>query len=94
MEAFRDQPIDILISVCDSAGKEPCPVFLGPAIRTHWGVEDPGHVVGTPEEIITAFDTVFDLLKRRIQAMVELPIPSMSREEISRELDRIGREVQ
>ena len=94
MEAFRDQPIDILISVCDSAGQEPCPVFLGPAIRAHWGVEDPGHLKGTPEEIIAAFDKTFDILKRRVQAMVELPIETMGKEALTEELQRIGREIQ
>lgn len=93
MEAFKDQPIDILLSVCDSAGKEPCPVFLGPAIRAHWGVEDPGHIDGTPEEIIAAFDKTFDILKRRVQAMVNLPLESMTKEIITLELERIGTEI-
>ena len=94
MEAFENQSIDILISICDSAGKEPCPVFLGPAIRAHWGVEDPGHVEGTQEEIIAAFDKTFDILKRRVQAMIDLPIESMSKDEITAELKRIGTEIQ
>ena len=93
MDAFKDQPIDILISVCDSAGKEPCPVFLDPAIRAHWGVEDPGHVEGTPEEIIAAFDKTFNTLKRRVQAMVDLPTDAMSKEEFITELRRIGTEI-
>ena len=93
MDAFMDQPIDILISVCDSAGKEPCPVFLGSAIRAHWGVKDPGHFDGSPEEVIAAFDATFDILKRRVEALVDLPIHSMSKDELSAELDRIGREV-
>lgn len=93
MDAFRDQPIDILVSVCDSAGKEPCPVFLGPAIRAHWGVVDPGHVEGSPEEVVAAFDKTFDILKRRVEAMVALPIASMSKEAIASELQRIGTEI-
>lgn len=93
MDAFKDQPIDILLSVCDSAGKEPCPVFLGPAIRAHWGVEDPGHVEGTPEEIIEAFEKTFDVLKRRVKAMVDLPIENMTQDAIAMELDRIGTEI-
>lgn len=93
MEAFKDQPIDILISVCDSAGQEPCPVFLGPAIRAHWGVEDPGHKEGTPAEVIAAFDQTFDILKRRVEAMVDLPMESMTKEEITAELQRIGAEI-
>mgnify|MGYP006284018607 CR=1 FL=1 len=94
MEAFKDQAIDILISVCDSAGKEPCPVFLGSTIRAHWGVEDPGHAEGTPEEVIAAFEKTFDILKRRVKAMIDLPIETMTRESITAELERIGFEIQ
>ena len=93
MDTFMNQPIDILISVCNSAGKEPCPVFLGPAIRAHWGVEDPGHVVGTPQEIAEAFERTFDILKRRVQAMVDLPIESMTQKAIAIELERIATEI-
>lgn len=93
MEAFKDQSIDILISVCDSAGKEPCPVFLGAAVRAHWGVEDPGHILGTPSEVIEAFDKTFDILKRRVQSMVNLPLEGMEKQQIATELNRIGREV-
>ncbi len=93
MDAFHDQSIDILISVCDSAGKEPCPTFLGPAIRAHWGVEDPGHMEGTPEEIRAAFEKTFDILKRRVQAMVDLPVETMTKEAITKELQRIGTEI-
>lgn len=93
MDAFHDQSIDILISVCDSAGKEPCPTFLGPAIRAHWGVEDPGHVEGTPEEIRAAFEKTFNILKRRVQAMVDLPVETMNKAAISKELQRIGTEI-
>jgi arsenate reductase len=93
MEAFKDQSIDLLISVCDSAGQEPCPVFLGPAIRGHWGVPDPGHVEGTPEVIVEAFDRTFDLLKRRVEALVSLPLDSMSKAEIAEALSRISADV-
>jgi len=70
------------------------PRILGPAIRAHWGVEDPGHLKGTPEEIIAAFDKTFDILKRRVQAMVALPIETMSKEAIAEALQRMGREIQ
>jgi arsenate reductase (thioredoxin) len=94
MDAFEQQSIDILISVCDSAGQEPCPVFLGPAVRAHWGVEDPGHVEGTPETIRHAFDATFDLLKRRVEAMVALPETILaSKVALTEALESIGREI-
>ena len=92
-EDFQDTPIDILISVCDSAGREPCPVYLGPAIRGHWGVADPGHVEGTPEEIIDAFEATFGTLRRRVEALLALPLETLSRDALAAELSRIGQDV-
>lgn len=92
-DEFADTPIDILISVCDSAGQETCPVYLGPAIRGHWGVADPGHVTGTQEEIVAAFDETFATLRRRFEALVELPVETMSREQLGEALMRIGKEI-
>lgn len=92
-EALEGIDFDILIAVCDSAAGEACPVYLSSAIRTNWGVADPGHVEGTPEEVIAAFEATFATLKHRITRLVELPLESMSREQLSQELDRIGQEM-
>lgn len=92
-EALEGIDFDILIAVCDSAAGETCPVYLSSAIRANWGVADPGHVEGTPEEVIAAFETTFATLKHRVGRLIELPIESMSREQLSEELDRIGQEM-
>ena len=92
-EALEGIDFDILIAVCDSAAGEACPVYLSSAIRTNWGVADPGHIEGTPEEVIAAFEATFATLKHRITRLVELPIESMSREQLSQALDRIGQEM-
>jgi arsenate reductase len=92
-EALEGINFDILIAVCDSAAGEACPVYLSSAIRTNWGVADPGHVEGTPEEVIAAFEATFATLRHRITRLVELPIDSMSREQLSEALDRIGQEM-
>ena len=92
-EALEGIDFDILIAVCDSAAGEACPVYLSSTIRTNWGVADPGHVEGTPEEVIAAFEATFATLKHRITRLVELPIESMSREQLSQALDRIGQEM-
>ena len=92
-EALEGIDFDILIAVCDSAAGEACPVYLSSAIRTNWGVADPGHAEGTPEEVIAAFEATFATLKHRITRLLDLPIDSMSREQLSQELDRIGQEM-
>lgn len=65
---------DIVITVCGSAAGETCPAYLGPVIRTHWGVEDPAHVTGTDEEIDAAFMKAYSILRRRIEAFFALPL--------------------
>ena len=92
-EALEGIPFDILITVCDSAAGEACPVYLSDAVRTNWGVPDPGYITGTPEDIKAAFDATFATLKRRIQRLIELPVNSMSREALRAELDQIGKKV-
>lgn len=84
---------DIVITVCASAAGETCPAYLGPALRTHWGVEDPAHASGTDSEIDAAFTAAYATLRARIAALLALPLASMDRSELKAELDRIGREV-
>jgi arsenate reductase len=88
---FEGQPMDIVITVCDNAAGETCPVYLTKAVRAHWGVADPGHVEGTEAEIIAAFEQTFATLALRIKKMLELPLETMPREQLAAELDAIGR---
>ena len=92
-DEFADTPIDIAITVCDSAAGETCPVYLNSVIRAHWGLPDPAHVAGTEEEIAKAFQTTFDALSVRINNMLALPIESMESDEIAQALNKIGREL-
>jgi arsenate reductase len=89
-EDFEDQPMDIVITVCDSAHGETCPVYLTKAVRAHWGVSDPGHVEGTEEEKIAAFEHTFATLELRVKTMLDLPWEAMPRDELTRKLNEIG----
>ncbi|WP_130472953.1 arsenate reductase ArsC [Candidatus Magnetaquicoccus inordinatus] len=68
---------DVVITVCASAAGETCPAYLGPAIRAHWGVEDPAKATGTDEEIEQAFVTAYRTLRARIKALLNLPLESL-----------------
>lgn len=83
--------IHIVITVCDNAAGETCPLFPGKPIKAHWGAPDPAHFQGTPEEIEAEFDRVFGILERRIQALVALPAESMAADALSRSLNEIGK---
>ena len=86
---------DIVVTVCGSAAGEACPAFLGPVMRTHWGVEDPAHATGTDAEIEAAFRAAYRTLRRRIEAFLALPLDRLvaSPRELKAELDRIGAQV-
>lgn len=86
---------DIVVTVCGSAAGEACPAFLGPVMRTHWGVEDPAHATGTDAEIEAAFRAAYRTLRRRIEAFLALPLDRLvaSPGELKAELDRIGAQV-
>ncbi|MBS0544073.1 MAG: arsenate reductase ArsC [Proteobacteria bacterium] len=83
---------DIVVTVCASAAGEACPVYLGPALRTHWGVDDPAHATGTDAEIDAAFMTAYRILRARIEAFLALPLAELAqdRARLKAELDRIG----
>lgn len=83
---------DIVVTVCASAAGETCPAYLGPALRTHWGVDDPAHVTGTDNEIDAAFDRAYRVLRTRIEAFLALPLDELvaDRGRLKSELDRIG----
>lgn len=86
---------DIVITVCSSAAGETCPAYLGPVLRTHWGVDDPAHATGTDLEIDAAFMAAYRTLRRRIEAFIALPLHDLQqdRARLKLELDRIGEQV-
>lgn len=87
---------DIVISVCGSAAGETCPAYLGPVMRTHWGVADPAHVTGSEDVIEAAFMQAYQTLRARIEALFALPLDELKqdRARLKTELDRIGSTVQ
>lgn len=84
------EPIDIVITVCGNAAGEACPVFPGRAVRAHWGLPDPASVKGGEAAEDDAFERTYDLLKRRVEAFLALPIDSMSAGDLQRALHAIG----
>lgn len=89
-DAFEGNPPDIVITVCDKAAGESCPVYFGPALKSHWGLEDPSDVSGNEAAIDAAFRATLALIEQRCRAFLELPLNTLSRDELKTELDRIG----
>lgn len=81
------QVIDIVITVCDSAAGESCPVWRGSPLTVHWGIPDPADAA--PAQLAGAFDRAYEQLRTRIQALTELPVESMDARQLKDALCRI-----
>ena len=82
--------MDFVLTVCDHAAGEVCPVWPGRPITAHWGVEDPSLVQGTDEAKHREFARVADLLKRRIELFTSLPLDTLDRLRIEKSVSDIG----
>ncbi len=84
--------LDFVFTVCDNAAKEICPVWPGQPMTAHWGVPDPAAVASMPSRIEAAFREAFMILDRRISLFLCLPIASLDKLAIKKEIDRIGQQ--
>jgi len=89
-ESFQDSPPDIVITVCDQASGEPCPVYFGPAVKSHWGLADPSAVQGSDDEIQAAFDACVMQIRQRFAAFFALDHEALAPAGLKQALDRIG----
>lgn len=83
-------PIDLAITVCGNAAGEACPVFLGAPLKAHWGLPDPADETGGEAAEDAAFEQTWSWLEMRAQALLALPLETMERSELTRELAQIG----
>ncbi len=91
--AGPDAPeMDIIITVCDQAAGETCPVWPGEPVSAHWGVEDPAAVVGSEEARRAAFLRAFTVLQKRIALLTSLRLELLDRMAATQQLRRIGTE--
>ena len=91
--ASPDAPqMDFVFTVCDNAASELCPVWPGQPVTSHWGVPDPAAVKGSPDQIDRAFREAFMILDRRITLFLSLPLSTLDRLAIKKEIDRIGQQ--
>jgi len=84
--------LDFVFTVCDNAANEVCPVWPGQPMTAHWGVPDPAAVQGTKEQIEKAFRDAFFMLDRRISLFLCLPLTSLDRLAVKKEIDKIGQQ--
>jgi arsenate reductase len=81
-EAFtgpQAPPIDFVITLCNDAAREPCPLWLGHPVTMHWGIPDPAAVEGTAEAKRAVFVETLGVLRRRLEPFTQLPVAALER---------------
>ena len=90
--AVRGAPqMDFVITVCDSAAGEVCPVWPGQPMTAHWGFEDPSQAKGTEDEHRRVFHRVFQQITARIQLFLSLPMEKLDALSLQQRLKDIGK---
>jgi arsenate reductase (thioredoxin) len=84
--------LDFVFTVCDNAANEVCPIWPGQPMTAHWGIPDPAAVKGTTAQVEKAFREAFFLLDRRIGLFLSLPLSTLDRFSLKKEIDNIGRQ--
>ncbi|MFZ0794208.1 MAG: arsenate reductase ArsC [Candidatus Korobacteraceae bacterium] len=84
--------MNFVFTVCDNAANEVCPVWPGQPMTAHWGIPDPAAVTGTRDEIERAYREAFMMLECRIGLFLSLPLATLGRLAIQKEIENIGQQ--
>jgi arsenate reductase len=85
--------LDFVFTVCDNAANEVCPIWPGQPMTAHWGVPDPAAAEGGDAERHLAFADAYRMLSNRISVFASLPLGSLDRLTLQRQLREIGRNL-
>ncbi|RLQ22151.1 arsenate reductase ArsC [Seongchinamella sediminis] len=89
-DEHEDWQPDVVITVCDQAAGEQCPLWFGRSLRVHWGLEDPSRLEGSEEEVATAFRHTIDLLRRRCEQLLAAEPTALDGQQRLALLKRLG----
>jgi arsenate reductase len=92
--ARPDAPhMDFIVTVCDNAAGEVCPLWQGQPVTAHWGFADPAEVEGTDDEKRVAFANTLRQIRTRVQLLISLPLETLDRMAIENKMRAIGSEA-
>ena len=81
--------MDFIITVCDNAANEACPIWLGHPATAHWGFPDPASIEGNDQDKRLAFQKILGMIKRDIELFIKLPLESLNHEAIKKSIQAI-----
>ncbi|MGH1470778.1 MAG: arsenate reductase ArsC [Cellvibrionaceae bacterium] len=92
-DEFEKDNFDVVITVCDSAAQEQCPLWIGNSLKVHWGLSDPSKIEGSEEKIIEAFNHTISVFEKRAKKMLSIDFSSISEQDLKTRLTEIAEEV-
>ena len=89
-DEFESMAPGVVITVCDSAANEACPVWFGDAVKVHWGLPDPSRLEGSEEAVRAAFFAVMDTIEQRLRKLLALDFESLSSQDLQQALQSMA----
>ncbi len=89
-DEFEDFAPDLVITVCDSAAGESCPLWFGKSLKMHWGLADPSKLEGSEEDKADAFRSTIKEIEQRVQQMLKLDLEHISQDQLQQALKDLG----
>lgn len=89
-DEFEDFAPDLVITVCDSAAGESCPLWFGKSLKMHWGLADPSKLQGSEEDKADAFRSTIKEIEQRVQQMLKLDLEHISQDQLQQALNDLG----
>ncbi|MCF2948384.1 arsenate reductase ArsC [Paraglaciecola aquimarina] len=89
-DEFEDFEADIVVTVCDSAAGESCPVWFGNSVKVHWGLADPSKLEGSEEELANAFRDTIEQIKQRVEQLANLDVDVQDKAALKVALAKLG----
>lgn len=81
--------MDVVITVCNSAAGESCPIWPGSPARVHWGLDDPAAVIGSSNQVDAAFGKTFDELQSLIDRLIAIAVTNLDRDHLQARLQKL-----
>jgi len=92
-EEFEEFEPNLVITVCDSAAKEACPVWFDKTLKLHWALRDPSKLDGSEDEIADAFRQTIAEITNRTHALLKLPLAELDQNQLQGEIEKLGASI-
>ena len=92
-DEFADNEPDVVITVCDNAAKEACPVWFGNCVKVHWGLPDPSKLEGSEADIQAAFFSVMATIEGRIRELLDMDLEGMTSSQMESAIQKLAKEA-